>query len=254
MALHRIGRTMAALGLVAVMLGVSPGEAPFSVLQMNLCNSGWAGCYTGRSVAEAAAVIRASRPDVVTLNEICREDVEALGRSSGAAGSFQPAIDRRIGEPIRCRDGSPYGVGLLVRQPVARESSGDTYPIQDPGGPEGRAWLCAPAARGFVACTTHLVSTNPFIALAQCRYFFTTVVAGFHGPVVVGGDFNLGNLSTCRPPGETADSDGGLQHVAIFGAAGPHLTRVIDMAGTTDHPALLVALRSTSVANPSTSR
>ncbi|HTF11221.1 MAG TPA: endonuclease/exonuclease/phosphatase family protein [Asanoa sp.] len=254
MALRRIGRTLAALGLVAVMLGVSPGRAAFSVLQMNLCNSGWAGCYTGRSVAEAAAVIRAWRPDVVTLNEICREDADALGRSLRAAVSFQPAIDRRVGRPIQCRDGSPYGIGLLVRRPVDRVGRGDTYPIQDPGGPEGRAWLCAPAARGFVACTTHLVSTNPLIALAQCWYFFTTVVAAFPGPVVVGGDFNLANLSTCRPPGETADSDGGLQHVAVFGAGGPHRTRVIDMAGTTDHPALLVALRSTSVANPSTSR
>jgi endonuclease/exonuclease/phosphatase family metal-dependent hydrolase len=254
MTLHRIGRTLAALGLVAVMLGVSPGKAPFSVLQMNLCNSGWAGCYTGHSVAEAAAVIRASRPDVVTLNEICREDAEALGRAVGAAHYFQPAIDRRVGRPILCRDGSPYGIGLLVRQPVARATRGDTYPIQDPVGPEGRAWLCAAAARGFVACTTHLVSANPLIALAQCRYFFTTVVAAFKRPAVIGGDFNLGNLSTCRPADYVGDDDGGLQHVAVFGAAGQHRTRVIDMAGTTDHPALLVALRSTSVANPSTSR
>ena len=249
----RLSRGLAAACLVVVTLGVSPGETPFTVLQMNLCNSGWAGCYTGRSVAEAASLIRAARPDVVTLNEVCRDDVDALGRELGAAIAFQPAIDRRVGAPIRCRAGAPYGIGLLTRRPADRLPRGETYPIQDPGGPEGRAWLCSPAA-GFVACTTHLVSTNPLVALAQCRYFFTTVVSAFPGPVVVGGDFNLGNLSTCRSSTGAADSDGGLQHVAVFGVNSPHRSRVIDMAGTTDHPALLVSLRSTNVTNPTTSR
>jgi hypothetical protein len=118
---------------------------------------------------------------------------------------------------------------LLVRRPVDR---GETYPIQDPGGPEGRAWLCAPAS-GFVACTTHLVSANPLIALAQCRHFFTAVVAAFPGPVVVGGDFNLGNVSTCLPPGFAAGSDGGVQHVIVRAAGQGRGRHVIDMAGTT---------------------
>src|SRR4051812_5360187 len=50
--------------------GVPP--APVRLLQLNLCNSGIAACYTGRSVAEAATVIRAEAPDLVTLNEICQ--------------------------------------------------------------------------------------------------------------------------------------------------------------------------------------
>ena len=122
------------------------------VLQMNLCNSGWAGCYTGRSVAEAASVIRARDPDVVTLNEICRSDVHRLVRALGSASrvaAFQPAIDRRTGEPVACRDGEPYGIGLLSRPAQAgTEASGGIYPTQDPTSPEGRAWLCAPASSG----------------------------------------------------------------------------------------------------------
>src|SRR5262245_25680133 len=56
--------------------GGVPAE-PVRVLQLNLCGSGIAACYTGRSTAEAAAVIRAQTPDLVTLNEICQDDVSA---------------------------------------------------------------------------------------------------------------------------------------------------------------------------------
>ncbi|WP_344386598.1 endonuclease/exonuclease/phosphatase family protein [Asanoa iriomotensis] len=226
--------------LAVVDVSHARGPRLLDMVQMNLCNSGWAGCYTGRSVATAAAVIRAERPDVVTLNEICRGDADALARAGGMAVAFQPAVDRRIGQPIVCRDGEPYGIGLLVRAPGDQPARGGTYPVQDPGGPEGRAWLCAPTAGGFVACTTHLVSTNPFVALAQCRHFFTVAVAAFPGRVVVGGDFNLGDLTPCLPPNYVTDSDGGVQHVAVAGAARTGRQRVIDMAGTTDHPALSV--------------
>jgi hypothetical protein len=175
---HRALRAAAALW---VALGFAPSvvalihhPAPTtSVLQMNLCNSGWAGCYTGRSVPEAAAMIRAERPDVVTLNEICRDDLVAMAGPDEVA-SFQPVVDRRVGLPIRCRDGEPYGISLLVRGSGA-PAWGGIYPIQEPGSAEGRAWLCA-AAAGFTACTTHLVSANPLIALAQCRYLFAVVV------------------------------------------------------------------------------
>ena len=37
--------------------------APVGVLQLNLCGSGIAACYTGRSTVEAAALIRARIPD-----------------------------------------------------------------------------------------------------------------------------------------------------------------------------------------------
>ena len=95
------------------------------VLQMNLCDSGLAGCYTGRSVTAAAAVIRDQAPDLVTLNEVCRDDVSILERALAGsdqvgvtASAFQPARDRRTGASFRCRDGQPYGIGLVVRLPL----------------------------------------------------------------------------------------------------------------------------------------
>ena len=62
--------------------------APVRVLQLNLCNSGIAACYTGRSTAEAATVIHAEIPDLVTLNEICQGDLPrpAAGARRGHSG------------------------------------------------------------------------------------------------------------------------------------------------------------------------
>ena len=101
---------MGCVVLAAVVAAAGPGrDGPgdrVRVLQMNLCNSGLAGCYTGRAVATAVEVIRAQTTDVVTLNEVCRADV-----------------------------------AVLTRRP-AKLTTGGIYPTQDPTGPEQRAWLC----------------------------------------------------------------------------------------------------------------
>ena len=55
---------LVALGMslaLLMLLGQWRHASDLTVLQMNLCNSGWAGCYTGRSLAEAASVIARSR-------------------------------------------------------------------------------------------------------------------------------------------------------------------------------------------------
>ena len=149
------------------------------VLQMNLCNSGLAGCYTGRSVATAVAVIRAQAPDLVTLNEVCRADVPVLDRAladtepfGATTSAFQPALDRRTGNVVRCRNGEPYGIALLTRRPPlapAFRTVGGIYPTQNPADPEERAWLCVDTT-GFAACTTHLDAANATVARAQCDY------------------------------------------------------------------------------------
>ena len=56
-------------------------------MQMNLCLSGFAGCY-GKvaypaGVEEAVARIRDAHPDAVTLNEACRGDVARIARRTG---------------------------------------------------------------------------------------------------------------------------------------------------------------------------
>jgi endonuclease/exonuclease/phosphatase family metal-dependent hydrolase len=234
------------------------------VLQLNLCNSGIASCYTGRSVARAAAVIGSVRPDVVTLNEVCRDDVSdlerVLAKSAGAGdvvSAFQPAGDRRTAAAFRCRNGQLYGIGLLARFPSLGEGhpiSVGIYPVQDTSDPEERAWLCLDTSE-VVACTTHLASTKPTVALAQCRYLFDTVIPtiprrGKTEPTVLGGDLNLRphrtpGVQSCLPSGYVQAYDGGTQF--IVGSPDLQVTSrtTIGMSKTTDHPGLLGTLTTT---------
>lgn len=261
---HR-GRWTAVVGcLVAVLAGctaepnaVAP-SGQVRVLQLNLCGSGEAACYTGRSTAEAAEVLRAEAPDLVTLNEVCRGDVAVLERAlaevvpGGAATSaFQAARDRRSGEPYRCRGGEEYGNGIVSRWPTVPGTAavGGIYPQQVPDDPEERSWLCLRAAgtQELAVCTTHLADTRRDVALAQCRYLFGTVIAGLRAsaPVVVGADLNLGSgdgadLASCLPAGSARVDDGGPQLVVAAPEVVVVEVRTIDLRGATDHSGLLV--------------
>ena len=130
--------------------------APLRVLQLNLCSSGIAGCYTGRSTDQAAAVVRAEAPDLVTLNEVCQDDVADLERALADAvpdatvvSAFQPARNGRNGEPYRCRNGRQYGIGLVSRWPSVpgAAASGGIYPPRTgrtPRSGRGCAWTPPP--------------------------------------------------------------------------------------------------------------
>ena len=240
-----------------------PLGAPVRVLQLNLCNSGIAGCYTGRSTVEAAAVIRSETPDLVTLNEVCQDDVTVLRTAladvvpgGAVVSAFQAARDDRTGEPYHCRNGQHYGIGLVSRWPSVPGSAatGGIYPTQDSEDPEQRAWLCldVAASPAVAVCTTHLAYTKREVAVAQCRYLFGTVIAQMRArdgaaPVVLGGDLNLGSgdspeLRSCLPAGSSVVDDGGEQHVVATPELVVDSSRTIDLRGTTDHPGLLVAL------------
>jgi endonuclease/exonuclease/phosphatase family metal-dependent hydrolase len=253
---------------VAVAPPVGPASAvPLRVLQMNLCNSGIAGCYTGRSTAEAVGVIRSEVPDLVTLNEVCEDDVPVLERALAdvvpggtAVSAFQPHRDGRTGAPYRCRNGRLYGLGVVSRRPAVPGSDGDrgVYPAQDPDDPEQRAWLCLDVAAtdegatpAVTVCTTHLAYTKREVARAQCGHLFGTVVARLRAregaaPVVVGGDLNLGSgadpdLKACLPAGSALVDDGEAQHVVGTPEFVVDGFRTIGMRET-DHPGLLVTL------------
>jgi endonuclease/exonuclease/phosphatase family metal-dependent hydrolase len=236
------------------------------VLQMNLCDSGIAPCYTGRAVAEAARVVQATRPDIVTLNEVCSHDVSMLARSlrSEEPGSFLISEFKAVPEPrsgprdVRCRNGEAFGVGLLVRTAPPYRGytvSGGTYPSQDAVDTEKRVWLCVHAIGHFYACTTHLASTSVRVALSQCRYLMDIAIPALRigdrrDPVIIGADLNLRdaqqpNAQSCLPHGFVRTDDGKRQDVV---ASAPQTVsgRTINMYGTTDHPALLVDVLSTS--------
>jgi hypothetical protein len=179
-----------------------------SILQMNLCDSGLASCYTaGRAVRMAATLIRERRPEIVTVDEVCRADISVLKSAMSATfgdhqvtAVFRPAMERSSGGPYRCRNGDQYGIGVLTAIPTtsqtpqrALQTIGGVYPEQDAEDPEERVWVCVQAAAAYTACATHLASTKVTIAYAQCRYFLRSVVPMLrarddHGAVILAGD------------------------------------------------------------------
>jgi hypothetical protein len=249
-------------------VSVSAGRSAPSIgaLQLNLCDSGIASCFTGRSVAAAAAAIRGQRPNIVTLNEVCRDDVSVLmlamsatHRGTMVASAFKAAADRVTNGPIRCRNGQPYGIGVLALLPStdpAYQTYGGVYPMQDLADPEERVWLCIHASTGFYACTTHTASTSTTIALAQCRYFVDWAVPavrskGGDDPVILGADLNLPagrspGPQSCLPDGYHRADDGSRQDIVTSPGVGVVSRAIIDMHGTTDHPGLFVVLTATA--------
>jgi hypothetical protein len=209
-------------------------------------------------------VIRSERPDVVTLNEICRNDLEVLRRAMPARrdtmilSAFKPAMNRDTGGPFLCRNGQPYGIGVLARAHSSQSRPhiyGGTYLTQDLGDPEERVWLCIHAANQFYACTTHTASTSTAIALAQCRYLMQialplVVERGGRDPIVLGADLNLPARGApgpqdCVPRGYHRADDGYLQDVVTSPEFTVRSQSDINMHGTTDHPGLLVDVART---------
>jgi hypothetical protein len=247
-----IAATVALAGSVAP---VAPA-GPIRVLQLNLCDSGMAACYTNRAVSVAAAVIRAELPDVVALNESCRDGVSALAetldahRDGRVVWAFQPALNRRTGAPFRCLgSGQPFGNGIIVHLSAGQDfrQYGGTHPDQDARDSEDRAWVCIAVVGGPLACATHLAHSNAEVALAQCGYLVETVVPSVSATrvgVVLAGDLNVpaDRVPSCLPPGYHHVGDDGLQHIIVSPDVTVGSRRLIDLAGATDHPGLLVTV------------
>ncbi|SDW41208.1 Endonuclease/Exonuclease/phosphatase family protein [Amycolatopsis xylanica] len=244
---------MSRLIIVLVALGVlvipssdstSAGNT-ITVLQLNICHGGMAGCYRGDAVlAKAAEVIRSGKPQVLSVNEACSGDLDRLRTAMGPARALFVAARNLDGTPTLCRDRSQrYGNIIMVssRFAGAIEETG-TYTAQytaADGYRELRSWGCLRAA-GLSACTTHLSADNAPTALAQCQDLMRRA-AGYPRPVIVVGDFNLNDtgMRDCDPPGFSRRSDGDVQHVVVSDDLSfTHATK-IDMMGTTDHPGLL---------------
>lgn len=233
------------------------------LLQMNLCDSGMElRCYSfGKAITEAAANIHRYRPAIVTLQEVCHDDVYGahgwgpltramvdLYGDDGVTADFVPAADRRTGEGLRCVNNHLYGVAVLYHGSPGSLHYG-WYASQDETS-EIRAWTCVTVIPDLLTgCTTHL-STNGAVAVRQCRELMSTLDSSWVMPdVIVAGDFNLRSLpgkpqdiDQCTPAGYTRTSDGIVQQVFY--------TRGVQWLGGgyepmrfTDHPALYEQFR-----------
>ena len=82
----------------------------YTLMQMNLCLSGVAGCYAKvhypAGIEDAVSRIREAHPDAVTFNEACSGDVALIARQTGYHVRFSTVI--YYGKPLPCvRPGSP---------------------------------------------------------------------------------------------------------------------------------------------------
>jgi hypothetical protein len=226
--------------------GALSGEV--RVLQLNLCHSGVAGCFTGDAVmTKAVSVITDVAPALVTLNEVCRKDVPWLAAQTGAVDHrFTPAL-KADDTPVKCKNGDDYGNGLLSWLPAAWDAPVTGVYGAQSSQTERRVWICMGYA-GVVGCTTHL-STDGATALAQCKEFVggPLATAAADGPAVMAGDWNLKykgspDAQDCVAGGFFRKGDGSVQHVIAADEFGFIETITIDMDGTTDHPGLEVRL------------
>jgi endonuclease/exonuclease/phosphatase family metal-dependent hydrolase len=229
-----------------------PSGAAYTLMQMNLCLSGLAGCYAKARypgvVQEAIVRIRETHPDAVTFNESCGGDVALIARRTGYHVRFSSVI--YYGKALPCiRPGGRGLFGDAVLTRAAIESS-DSHAFQRQVGPEQRKWLCVRTRVGVEVCTAHLASHEADEAAAndpQCAELRALLARyAVDRPVIFGGDLN--RHASCAPRGfwirtdSAARQDPGIQHVYGTGALRFPAARVLPTAHT-DHDVLLVTAR-----------
>ncbi|MFI6499568.1 endonuclease/exonuclease/phosphatase family protein [Nonomuraea typhae] len=264
------GRLLPGLALLLPLVGApsaaaeeNGAESTVRVLQMNLCNSGFAGCWAGkpgddarkaeRTIARAVEEILRVKPQVVTLNEICSDDLKGLKERIRFQGdSFFKVY--KGDDPYRCGGkrggGGIYGSAILTREPLRKPYS--TYRFErvltvQYDRKERRVMGCRKMPWGTV-CTAHTnqIKDDDYrkrltVTGAQCREVMREArrFAGT-GPIIVAGDLNLdgdksdqrAKLDECTA-GYASRSDGGVQHVITtkrFAGTGS-----TDMSPWTDH-------------------
>ena len=227
-------------------------------LQLNLCDSGIASCYSGRSVAAAAAVIHERRPDIVTLNEVCRGDVSELKqamsnshRSTFVASAFKAAPDRAPNGPFRCRDGQQYGIGALALTPSSESgygTYGGVYPIQDLATLKNGCGYASMWPTRFM----HALRTPPAPALmspslsAAISWNQLRQPCGARAAPIPLSSARINLLAgrspdpeSCLPRGYQRADDGSRQDIVVSPGIALRSPTIIDMHRTTDHPGCL---------------
>jgi len=257
---RRFGTTLLAvavsgLAVASPLSAVSSSPAAsgpsFSLLQMNLCLSGQAGCYSRTAyrsvVEEAVAVIQERAPDAVTINEACRRDAAELARRTGYELSFAD-VDYG-GVPLPCI--APGGRGLfgiaVLTKDDARTSQEGAFTIRTD--PEERRWLCATTDVATTVCTAHLSTRHSPGERAdndvQCRELRQLLARRADlGTTFFGGDLN--RQDSCAPEtmwiarDTSASQSAGVQHVYASRSVEEPSTSTIE-ATHTDHDFLIVA-------------
>ncbi|MDQ3632362.1 MAG: hypothetical protein M3417_14050 [Actinomycetota bacterium] len=235
---------LTATATAACVLGGAAGAAaaPYSLLQVNLCGSGLAPCFgmgSSNKAGKAAELIRARRPSVVTLNEMCSNDLATIRRATGFNGHFIRSGSQK------CKNKQEYGNAVMfapgVRVAVVSQT---TYLAQQRRGDEKRTLLCVDGG-GVRVCVTHLDSGGLQGQQAQQMESTLANYADAGVRTLLGGDWNLKfggnpNAQNFVPGGMFRKGDNDVQHVM---ATQKHFrfvsTRTMRL-NWTDHPGFQV--------------
>jgi hypothetical protein len=221
----------------------------YTLVQMNLCLSGLAGCYEDTAypavVDDAVTRIRELRPDAVTVTEACRRDARRIAAQAGYHLRFARVI--YAGTRLPCVDPGGRGVfgdAVLTRAPIV---GFETEPFTAQSDLEERRWLCATTRPAVDVCTAHLETPHTRAAAeardAQCTELAEVLADRRSRAFVFGGDVN--RLGPCAPPDAWqrsdlgADSAPGIQHA--YGSANLRdPTAEVVAAPFSDHDLLVV--------------
>ncbi|MFF5505359.1 endonuclease/exonuclease/phosphatase family protein [Streptomyces roseolus] len=186
------------------------GPREVSVLHYNMCGAAngcpWnaGGSGRGTSVARIVAEVRNSRPDVITLNEVCRSQFTALRERLAAAGTpMDGTFQGGLTNVPACGPSGRFGTAVLSREPVRdgppefrafSDSGGETYHNAGRTEPVRRGLLCARTRQGggpLTVCTAHTYAAAPG-QLDEIRAW-TADASRFPAgtPLIVAGDLNL---------------------------------------------------------------
>lgn len=183
---------------LAVLRGSTPPTTTgtYRVLQLNFCGNarnpqcGVLGS-TGAPVDALVDLVVRARPDVVMLQEVCRDQVETLRRRAAARGVTLDAGYASVWTDAgSCHDGD-QGVAVLAVRPltgvVVRCLSRCDVPTAVD---ERRIVLCATSVLLVPTrvCVTHI--GGPGLAAEAAALADALDAAARSGPVVVGGDLN----------------------------------------------------------------
>jgi len=235
-------------------IGPAPaGGRAYTLMQMNLCLSGLADCYTDKvaypaALGEAVSLIRRTRPDAVTVSEGCSGDIARIARATGYQSSFSTVIYG--GGPFHCIDPGGRGVfgdAVLTRAAIARA---DNRAFAAQTDIERRRWLCVKTRDDVDVCTAHLSTRSPEEIAGndgQCAELGPILERRPRARAVIfGGDVN--RTGSCAPAGFWTRTDAaagqspGLQQV--YGSPALRAPRaVVVRFAHSDHDVLVVRAR-----------
>ena len=166
--------------------------------------------------ADVVKLVKANKPYVIGLQEVCESQAKAIGKALASSG-YRMTFENMIVTP-GCNDkknGNRWGLALLTK---GKYTSRKSYPL--PGGenvvkaPEPREMLCVsvkPNGRVQRVCTLHLVTRDPDRAAQLAEV--ARISSRWTQPAI-GGDWNQAVPSIQRlfpstaiaDPGPTADT------------------------------------------------